>query len=274
MTDHTPPPCRTTQHCAYHGWCHRCDPAFAAVMSAVNRAVQRTDTDEAHWGPLYAAVGKALRPVVAVPVLPPADHTPDRDALRDRFADAIWDRCNIEGVSPRLVVDDPRNIADAVLAVLPLTDRASLLRAADIVEAMNEGCGQAKPCTSCDARSDAADALRDSARRMADEEQPATETHRCGNCEGVDPSTCLMNPDRPKLPPMDPVHILGIDAPAVVAEQPATETRQPDEYEQTTGHLITCFAVAGGNPDPDCPCTAVVAEQPAAADTDEEQHRG
>lgn len=30
-------------------------------------------------------------------------------------------------------------------------------------------------------------------------------------------------------------------------------TSQPD-YQQTTGHAITCFAVAGGNPDPTCPC--------------------
>ena len=33
-------------------------------------------------------------------------------------------------------------------------------------------------------------------RRMADETQPA-EAHACGNCEGVDPGSCLMNPDRP-----------------------------------------------------------------------------
>ncbi|WP_055692866.1 hypothetical protein [Streptomyces prasinopilosus] len=43
-----------------------------------------------------------------------------------------------------------------------------------------------------------------------DETQPAP--HSCSNCEGVDPGTCLMNPSRPKRPPMDPVHILGIGA--------------------------------------------------------------
>ena len=26
-----------------------------------------------------------------------------------------------------------------------------------------------------------------------------------------------------------------------------------DDYERTTGHLITCLAVAGGGSDPDCP---------------------
>ncbi|MDX3174177.1 hypothetical protein PV382_18035 [Streptomyces scabiei] len=54
-------PCRTTQHCAHHGFCHRCAPAFAAVMSRVNVAIQRTDPEEGHWGPLYEAVAKVLR---------------------------------------------------------------------------------------------------------------------------------------------------------------------------------------------------------------------
>src|SRR5690606_5054340 len=55
----------------------------------------------------------------------------------------------------------------------PPTGRAAQWRAAaDVVEAMNEGCGQRKPCASCDAREDAADALRDTARRLAADEQP------------------------------------------------------------------------------------------------------
>lgn len=60
-------PCRTTQHCAHHGWCHRCDPEFAAVMSRLNVAIQRTDSDESHWGPLYEAVGAELRKVLPAP---------------------------------------------------------------------------------------------------------------------------------------------------------------------------------------------------------------
>ncbi|WP_030568552.1 hypothetical protein [Streptomyces aureocirculatus] len=43
--------------------------------------------------------------------------------------------------------------------------------AADAVEAMNESCGQSKPCASCDAREDVAAELR----RRADEAQPTTE---------------------------------------------------------------------------------------------------
>ena len=43
-------------------------------------------------------------------------------------------------------------------------------------------------------------------------------------------------------------------------EQPdaKTETRSGDDYERTTGHLITCLAVAGGAADPDCPHHAPV----------------
>ena len=61
MMEHASPACRTTQHCAYHGWCNRCDPGFAAVMNRVNVAIQLTEPDESRWGPLYEAVGKALR---------------------------------------------------------------------------------------------------------------------------------------------------------------------------------------------------------------------
>lgn len=63
-------PCRDTQHCAYHGWCHRCDPAFAAAMTRVNIAIQRTDTEPSHWGPLYEAVGQALRGHLPTPAAP------------------------------------------------------------------------------------------------------------------------------------------------------------------------------------------------------------
>jgi hypothetical protein len=61
------------------------------------------------------------------------------------------------------------------------TTRGAEWRAvAVVVEAMNEGCGQAKPCASCDAHEDAANELR----RMAAETQPAeAETRRaCANC--------------------------------------------------------------------------------------------
>lgn len=69
-------------------------------------------------------------------------------------------------------------------------------------------------------------------RRMAAEEQPA-ETHSCRNCDGVDPDTCLNNPDRPKSP-MDPVHILGIDA---APERPAVGEQPETQEADSTGRL-------------------------------------
>ncbi|NED75328.1 hypothetical protein G3I51_23995 [Streptomyces sp. SID9944] len=93
----------------------------------------------------------------------------DRAALRDRIAALFRHPPGVE----RLGDATPGEIADAVLAVLPEpADRAAEWRAAaDTVEAMNEGCSQAPPCTSCAAREDAADGLRDAARRMVDEAQ-------------------------------------------------------------------------------------------------------
>ena len=55
-------------------------------------------------------------------------------------------------------------------------DRATVLtEAADTVQAMNEGCSRPK-CVSCATRTDAADALRDSASRLAVEVQQPTAT--------------------------------------------------------------------------------------------------
>src|SRR5690242_457916 len=125
-TDPTSTACRTTQHCAYHGWCRRCDPAFAETMSRINTAIQRTDADDSHWGPLYEAVGKALRPAAlpaAAPVPPPAD----RATLRAAVAEVLryWVHPTDRGAA-----------ADAVLAVLPeQTDQTTPRVQAAIVRA-------------------------------------------------------------------------------------------------------------------------------------------
>lgn len=58
--------CSSTQHCAYYGWCHRCDPGLYSVMNRVNGAIQHTDPDSHHWGPLYKAIGKVLSTIPAV----------------------------------------------------------------------------------------------------------------------------------------------------------------------------------------------------------------
>lgn len=54
-------PCRSTQHCARHGWCHRCDGRFSALMSEINAIVQTTCEDDRTWGPLYDQISKTLR---------------------------------------------------------------------------------------------------------------------------------------------------------------------------------------------------------------------
>lgn len=87
--------------------------------------------------------------------------------------------------------------------------------------------------------------------------------HACGNCDGIDPDTCLMNPDRPKKPPMDPVHILGIGAAEGDPQQPkqircdiAISTRQPHAAHDWTQR-------------PDGPtrhCPGAGAQQPTGAD--------
>lgn len=144
-------PCRTTQHCAYHGWCNRCDPAFAKTMDRVNIAIQRTDPDESHWGPLYSAVAKVLRrdgddepPTAGRGV----SDAPTGTDLRNRIAAAIRnaactgdcrkteEQCFHERIQPvawhhgRLAVveGEPEQFADAVLSVLPPpADRAAVL---------------------------------------------------------------------------------------------------------------------------------------------------
>lgn len=52
--------CRTTQHCAYHGWCHRCDSRFAALMSEINAIIQYSKAPPEAWGELYGRIAKAL----------------------------------------------------------------------------------------------------------------------------------------------------------------------------------------------------------------------
>jgi hypothetical protein len=129
-------------------------------------------------------------PAVSVPS---ADQTTDRAALRQRIAEAVREaacpgdcgkteeQCAKERIQPfawhhgRLAVveGEPEQFADAVLAVLPEpADRAAILNeAATVVEAMNEGCDNRRPCESCTTREDVATELR----RLAAEAQPTTQ---------------------------------------------------------------------------------------------------
>lgn len=168
------------------------------------------------------------------------DHTPLRDRIAKALADEDARTCGWgHGFLDRYGADaETDKFVDAVLAVLPSADRAAVLREAiSYLEAHLEGFFREWP----EERQNSPWVLgwKDATaelRRMADEqpaeaddtvhtcpgrwggpqcrcfdtEQPA-EAHACRTCEGIDPDTCLMNPNRPKRPPMDPVHILGID---------------------------------------------------------------
>lgn len=61
MVDGPREACRTTQHCAYHGWCRRCDPHFAALMSEINHVLWKEGVAENLRGPLYGRIAETLR---------------------------------------------------------------------------------------------------------------------------------------------------------------------------------------------------------------------
>lgn len=167
----------------------------AVVAPPTDQAAEILRVVEAALGDTLVASARAEALAGITAVL--TAHTPTDQAapshraeLREQIAAAIWERQN----PGRRWADceyrwraDAEADTDAVLAVLyrewpwlraetedaASADQAAQWRAAaDVVEAMNEGCGQRKPCASCDAREDAADALRDTARRLAADEQP------------------------------------------------------------------------------------------------------
>lgn len=55
-----PKGCRSTQHCAYHGWCRRCHGQLAALMSEINLIIQSSNVPPESWGELYGRLGKSL----------------------------------------------------------------------------------------------------------------------------------------------------------------------------------------------------------------------
>lgn len=74
-------PCRQTRHCADHGWCHRCDPALAALMSEVNHAIGAATRDDGLRGELYASIAKIM--YIGDPVQAAADLAESRQTNRN-----------------------------------------------------------------------------------------------------------------------------------------------------------------------------------------------
>ena len=135
---------------------------------------------------------------------------------------------------------------------------AELKRRAEVVQSFRELAAQARADGDYEGEASVLGRLAEReqqwARTDAAGEQP--DTMRCPDAFWTDrphpPHTWDQGPGRPVR------HCPG------KSEQPdtKTETRQGD-YERTTGHLITCLAVAGGAADPDCSCTAGVGQDGA-----------
>ncbi|QLJ01495.1 hypothetical protein HZZ00_10985 [Streptomyces sp. NEAU-sy36] len=168
---------------------------------------------------------------------------PSRAALRDRIRHAV---CEADGFgfawdTDMLEPDEYGEVADAVLAVLPEpADRAAVpvcicghpeqRHFEDVCQTC--GCGdylEPRDAAEVIARwRQTALAARDELRRLAVEArfgaQQETTGHSCGSCEGIDPDSCLMNPDR-----------------AGAQQQPDTEARTEEQLVRahvTTLHLI------------------------------------
>nr|WSZ21175.1 hypothetical protein OH837_48890 [Streptomyces canus] len=110
------------------------------------------------------------------------------DGLTVQQADALWDAVAIPGPHTPTYPEQHDRVCRAVagiLAELP-AGRSAVLR--DFLWRLEQSAGDA-----------AAEKFLDDnpeLRRLAGEAQPQ-ETHSCRNCEGINPDSCLMNPDQP-----------------------------------------------------------------------------
>ncbi|MEV5957261.1 hypothetical protein AB0M11_26430 [Streptomyces sp. NPDC051987] len=185
---------------------------------------------------IWRAVNAALDAVPSVPA-----SLPDRAVLRDRIRRAV---CEAEGFtwdSDMLEPDEYGEVADAVLAVLPSTGRAAVLReVADWLKVWRPEFFERWAVAEQDRYEGGVDDAADELRRLAAEpQQTQTET---------------------------PSMRLGRRSMDALARK---VTGEPDPYEATTGHLATCLTVAGGAADPDCGCAAApVVPVEAAADNE------
>lgn len=213
------------------------------------------------------------------------DHTPDRAALRDRIADALL-------TTPRTDYDSTPNhrnhrydarcalcaydvdaLADAVLSVLPPVSRAAILREeADRIDATREQFPvavqngitwataelrrHAAECPQC-GTTGACNGGSCPLRRMAGEEQPATEAR----CTCADAGDCFAPAGHYRDCPK------ALWCPECDKDLSSYHTddlvfRKDDTRPYCSGECVIAAHRSSTPP-------AVVAEQPAAADTDE-----
>ena len=127
-------------------------------------------------------------------------------AIAEKSAAAIWERCETDGLS--LVIDDPRNIAATAAAVA----RASSSAPADRAAILRELADRADPANEASWFGDFGHLVGEWIRKQADYE----ERRLAGEARDERETQAVA----PKRPPMDPVHILGIGAPADDEQQP------------------------------------------------------
>lgn len=159
----------------------------------------------------------------------------DRAALGDRIAAAVQPLL-MDTLPKPIAAVRADEVADQVLAVLPApADRAAVLREA--VRRIEDG--EPLPDRGLRFRR-GADWVLDALRRLVAEAAApgvgvAADTtpapHSCGNCDGIDPDTCLTNPNRPATPgPVVPAQP-GNDTPVVA-------------YRSHSGSLLRCLTHA------------------------------
>ncbi|MCG0066505.1 hypothetical protein L0F81_25020 [Streptomyces tricolor] len=215
-----------------------------AVQSPADRAAEHTcgNCEGIDPGTCLANPGRAAAPTDWI------DGHPQLEAI----AAAVWERCG-RSDSGACVEDDPRNIAVAALAAMLAVLPEPVDRAAVRAEALREGADAAErlmderygpDCSYAIGGMDVARELRRLAgeppanskaptdraaiERAFAERLAAELAGCCTECDAcIEIAQHLAGKDEPaaeerKQPPMDPVHILGIDGePAPVAEPPA-----------------------------------------------------
>lgn len=74
-------PCRQTRHCVDHGWCHRCDPPLAALMSEINKIISEVTDDASARSDLYTRIAAVMH--VGDPVQAAAELAQTRQTNRN-----------------------------------------------------------------------------------------------------------------------------------------------------------------------------------------------